>query len=82
MNIRQSYKLVALAGLLSCSTGAWAQPVITDGAQAGNGSNNTPAPTQMTVGMRELRNGRGSRLLVHEKRKSWNLLLTAHTFRE
>jgi len=42
MNIRQSYKLVALAGLIFCSAGAWAQPVITDGAQAGSGSNNEP----------------------------------------
>src|SRR4051812_4981466 len=42
MNFRQSYKLAALAGLLLVSTGAWAQPVITDGSQPGNGSNNEP----------------------------------------
>lgn len=41
MNIRQSYKLAALAGLLLCSTGAWAQDV-TDAAQTGTGSNNQP----------------------------------------
>jgi gliding motility associated protien GldN len=42
MNIRQSYRLATLAGLLLCSTGVFAQPVITDGAQAGSGSNNEP----------------------------------------
>jgi gliding motility associated protien GldN len=42
MNIRQSYKLVALAALLMGSTGAWAQGVITDAAQPGSGSNNEP----------------------------------------
>jgi gliding motility associated protien GldN len=42
MNFRQSYKLAAIAGLLICCTAAWAQPVVTDGAQAGTGSNNEP----------------------------------------
>jgi gliding motility associated protien GldN len=42
MNIRQSFKLAALAGLLCCSAGAWAQPQITDAAQSGNGNNNEP----------------------------------------
>lgn len=45
MNIRQSYRLATLAGLLTCATGAFAQPVITDGAQAGTGSNNEPVST-------------------------------------
>ena len=42
MNIRRSYKLAALAGIVFCSTSLWAQPVITDGSQSGNGSNNQP----------------------------------------
>lgn len=42
MNIRQSYKLTALAAMFFGSTCAWAQPVITDGAQTGNGNNNEP----------------------------------------
>lgn len=41
MNIRKSYKLVALAALLMGSTGALAQTV-TDAAQSGSGSNNEP----------------------------------------
>lgn len=45
MKIRQSYRLATLAGLLLCATGAFAQPVITDAAQAGSGSNNEPTST-------------------------------------
>ncbi len=41
MNIRQSYQLAALAGLLACSIAARAQNV-TDAAQTGNGANNEP----------------------------------------
>lgn len=42
MNIRKAYGVAAAAGLLLCTSGAWAQPVITDGTQSGNGSNNEP----------------------------------------
>src|ERR1043165_7756621 len=41
MNIRQSYKLAALIGLLACTVSAGAQNVV-DAAQAGSGSNNEP----------------------------------------
>lgn len=42
MNIRQSYKLVALAGLFACSSISAGAQNVTDAAQAGNGSNNEP----------------------------------------
>ncbi|MEO6831798.1 MAG: gliding motility protein GldN [Chitinophagaceae bacterium] len=42
MNIRLPYQLFLTAGVLLFSTTSFAQPTVTDGSQAGNGSNNQP----------------------------------------
>lgn len=75
MNIRQSYKLAALAGLLCCSASAWAQPQITDAAQSGNGNNNEPVSSNWQPSL--VRDGAYDRVPHTTKTLAWQPLREA-----
>lgn len=75
MNFRQSYKLAALAGLLCCSTGAWAQPQITDAAQVGKGNTDEPVTTDWKPSL--VRDGAYDRVPHTTKALAWQPLREA-----